>query len=230
LKKHNDLGYVLRAHDTVHKNGLVEKFRYYSGDKFFNPGAETFAELLRKSVFISGFTIKKDLTLPHLMVNDFDATALFQIYLLGEVLMKHKSAYFDEPLTREIEKRDYREGEKHFDREKKKFVPRQVTLDVSISFLSGYTKITEYIDRKYRVNSTALFKKDMSKYFYPSLSLHRNKGMKTFLQYVRMVNKLGFNITLYYYLYVFSLAIFGRKFCDLAITIIKKILGRTPRL
>ena len=230
LKEHGDLGYVLRAHDTVHENGQIEKFRYYAGVKFFEPGAETFAELLRKSVFISGFTIKRDLVLPYLAVDDFDATALFQIYLLGEVIMNHKSAYFDESLTREIEKRDYREGEKHFDHKTKKFIPRQITLDVSISFLSGYVKITKFIDKKHGVNITAIMKKDMSKYFYPSLSVHRDKGLKMFLRYVKMVNKLGFNITIYYYLYIFFLVIFGRKICDYGITMIKKILGRTPKL
>ncbi|MEK7635655.1 MAG: glycosyltransferase family 2 protein [Patescibacteria group bacterium] len=230
LKEHNNLGYVLRAHDTVHENGQIEKFRYYASNKFFEPGAETFAEILRKSVFISGFTIKRDLVLPYLAVDDFDATALFQIYLLGEVIMKNKSAYFDEPLTQEMEKRDYRKDEKHFDRKIKKFIPRQITLDVSISFLSGYAKITEFIDKKYGVNSTDLFKKDMSKYFYPSLSVHRDKGLKTFMRYVKMVNKLGYNITIYYYLYIIFLVVFGRKICDYAITMIKKILGRTPRL
>ncbi|MEK7553568.1 MAG: glycosyltransferase family 2 protein [Patescibacteria group bacterium] len=230
LKQYNELGYVLRAHDTVHENGQIEKFRYYAGEKFFEPGAETFAELLRKSVFISGFTIKRDLVLPYLGVGDFDATALFQIYLLGEVIMKHKSAYFDESLTREIEKRDYRKDEKYFDHKTKKFIPRQITLDVSISFLSGYVKITEFIDKKYGINSIGLFKKDMSKYFYPSLSVHRDKGLKTFLRYVKMINKLGFNITFYYYLYIFFLAVFGRKICDYGITMIKKILNKTPKL
>ncbi len=230
LKRHNDLGYVLRGHDTVHENGQIEKFRYYASTKFFEPGAETFAELLRKSVFISGFTIKKDLVLPYLAVGDFDATALFQIYLLGEVIMKYKSAYFDESLTQEIEKRDYCKDEKYFDRNTKKFVPRQITLDVSISFLSGYVKITEFIDKKYGVDVTAMARKDMSKYFYPSLSVHRDKGLKTFLRYVKMVNKLGFNITIYYYLYIFFLIVFGRKICDYGITMIKKVLGRTPKL
>lgn len=230
LEKHNDLGYVLRAHDTVYKDGYVEKFRYYAGNMFFEPGAETFAEILRKSVFISGFTIKRNLVLPYLMVDDFDETALFQIYLLGEVILKHKSAYFDESLTQEIAERDYRENEKCFDRATQKFIPRQITLDISINFLSGFSKITEFIDKKYGVNSTFAMKKDMSKYFYPSLSVHRDKGLKIFLQYVRMVNKLGFNITIYYYLYIFFLIIFGRKICDSGIRIIKKILGKTPKL
>lgn len=230
LKEHHNLGYVLRAHDTIYEDGGIEKFRYYSETKFFEPGEKTFVELLRKSVFISGFTIKRELVLPYLTVNDFDEGALFQIYLLGEVILKYKSAYFDELLTREIAERNYRKNEQFFDRAAKKFVPRQITLDVSVSFLRGFAKVTEFIDKKYGIHSTVGMKKDMSKYFYPSLSVHRDKGLKVFWQYVKMVNALGFNITIYYYLYIIFLIILGKKICDSGIRIIKNILGKTPKL
>jgi len=229
LKRHNELGYILRAHDTIHEDCSIEKFRYYGKTRFFEPGPDTFAELFRKSVFISGFTIKRELVLPYL-VDDFDGTALFQIYLLGEVVLKHNSAYFDEILTREIAKREYRKDEQYFKKEQGKFVPRQITLDVSVSFLSGFKKITEFIDKKYNVQTTVAMERDMSKYFYPSLSVHRDKGLKTFFEYVKRVNKLRFNTTIYYYLYVILLVIFGRRICDKGIVAIKSVLGKTPRL
>lgn len=228
LKKYSDLGYLLRAHYT-NKNNKIEEFRYYKGTRFFEPGPDTFVDLFRKSVFISGFTIKRDLTLPFL-TDDFDGTALFQIYLLGEVVLKYKSAYFDELFTYEAILDDYREKETLYFSDKKIYTSRPCGVENSLKFLSGYMKVMEFFDKKYGLNITPKIKKDMSKYFYPSLSIHRNKGLKIFLNYVFQVNKLGFNISFYYYLYIFLLAILGKNLCDNGIRIIKKILGKTPKL
>ena len=229
LKQHDDFGYILRSHRKIDKNGKIEEFKYYKGTRFFKPGPDTFVDLFRKSVFISGFTIKRDLILPYL-IDDFDGTALFQIYLLGEVVLKYKSAYFDEPLTQEVLLTDYRKKEMLYLADKKIFVPRLCSVENSLRFLSGYAKVMEFFDKKYNLNITPAIKKDMSKYFYPSLSIHRDKGLITFLKYVFQVNNLGFNISFYYYVYILFLIIFGKNICDNAIMVIKNIFGRTPKL
>lgn len=229
LNQHDDLGYVLRAHIKIEKNREIEEFKYYKETQFFEPGPNTFVELFRKSVFISGFTIRRDLVLPYL-VDNFDDTALFQIYLLGEVVLKHKSAYFRESLTKEVLLTNYRDNETLYLADKKIYVPRPCSVENSLRFLKGYSKIIDFFDKKYNLNIGFAIRKDMSKYFYPSLSIHRDKGIKIFLDYVKQVNKLGFNITIYYYLYIFLLLIFGKRICDNGIRIIKNILGRTPKL
>ncbi|MBI4993481.1 glycosyltransferase family 2 protein [Candidatus Wolfebacteria bacterium] len=229
LKNHEDLGYVLRSHKKIDANGKIENFRYYGKTKFFNSGKDTFIDLFRKSVFISGFTIRRDLVLSYL-IDDFDGTALFQIYLLGEVVLKYKSAYFDEVLTQEVLLTNYRDKELLYLADKKIYVPRPCNVENSLRFLSGYSKLMEFFDKKYNLNVTALIKKDMSKYFYPSLSIHRDKGLKVFFNYVAQVNKLGFNISIYYYIYIALLVIFGKNICDNGIRVLKNIIGKTPHL
>lgn len=229
LKKNDNLGYILRAHRKINEKGKVENFRYFGETKFFDSGKDTFIDLFRKSVFISGFTIRRDLVLPYL-VDDFDGTALFQIYLLGEVVLKHKSAYFDEPLTQEVLLTNYKDKELLYLADKKIFVPRPCNVENSLRFLGGYSKLMEFFDMKYNFNVTHEIKKDMSKYFYPSLSIHRDKGLKIFFSYVFQVNKLGYNISAYYYLYILFLSVFGKNICDNGIRILKNIIGKTPKL
>lgn len=227
LKTNRTLGYILKSHYFIHKNGKKERFRYYEGNKFFQPGLETYVQLFRKSVFISGFTIRRDLVLPYL-IDEFDGTLLFQLYLLAEVALKHSCAYFDVPLTQQ-----YDEGTPEFgssSTEKGLYTPGTITVDNSLRFLSGYFKITGFIDRKHQLDSTAIIRKDMSKYFYPSLAIQRNKGAKVFLHYVGELNKMGFNCTVYYYIYVIVLLLLGKKICDSGIRILKNILGKTPKL
>lgn len=228
IRIHDELGYILRSYRMVYENGPTELFRYYSGNIFFDPGERSYFELFRKSVFISGFTIKRELAMPHL-IDIFDGTLLFQLYLVAEVLLKYPSAYFDEPLTEQYE-RELSPFFGNSEAEKKLYTPGTVTVENSINFMTGFSKITEYVDKKYNLKSTAFIKKDISKYSYPILSIQRERGIKVFLSYVGKLNKLGFNVTPYYYIYVLSLVLFGKKFCDGAIKLIKSVLGRTPKL
>lgn len=227
LRENLRLGYVLRSYYLIHKNGKAERFRYYKGNKFFEPGADSLVQLFRKSVFISGFLIKREPILP-LLSDDFDGTLLFQIYLLSEVVLKYPVAYFDEPLTQ-----GYEGGVPFFGRaeaEKSLYTPGTITVDNSINFLKGFIKIAEFIDKKYGLNFSSLIKKDMSKYFYPSLAIQRSKGLKEFFRYVLRLNQMGFNASIYYYIYVTGLVVFGKNICDNAIRILKNILGKTPEL
>ena len=114
--------------------------------------------------------------------------------------------------------------------EKKEHAVRSPSLQTSINFMKSYIVIPEYFDTKYGIQCAAAVKRDMSKYFYPSLALHRNKGLRVFFGYVRELNKLGFNITVYYYIYVIALTFLGRTVCDNIIRILKNILGKTPQL
>jgi len=227
LEANLSLGYVLKSHVFQHKSGKVEPFRYFSETRFFNAGEETFINLFRKSVFISGFTIKRDY-IQNLLIPNFDGTLLFQLYLLAEVSLNHNCAYFDVPLTKA-----YDEGIPFFgnsETERDLYTPGTITIENSINFLTGFFKITKFIDDKYQLNSTQKIKVDMSKYFYPSLAIQREKGLRTFFRYIKELNKIGFNCTLYYYFYALSLVICGKKVCDYMIVRLKTILGKTPVL
>lgn len=228
LADHEELGYVLKSHYTIHKNGKKERFRYYDGHAFFEPGVAACVSLFRKSVFISGFLIKREIALQHL-VDDLDGTLLFQVYLLGEAVLKYRSAYFDEPLTQQ-----YDEGTPSFgssEAERALYTPGTVTVENSLNFLKGFFRVTGFLDQRHGLDCTHTIKKDMSKYLYPSLAIQRNKGLRVFFGYVSRLNReIGFNITPHYYLYVFALTVLGKGVCDETIRILKDLIGRTPQL
>lgn len=228
LIAHPDLGYVLRSYRLVYTNGSAEPFRYYSGNRFFTPGLETYLELFRKSVFVSGFTIKREFITPFL-IDTFDGTLLFQLYLVAEVTLKYPSAYFDTLLTEQYERElspffGNSEAEKHL------YTPGKVTVTNSVNFMRGFSKIAVYIDKKYHLNSNRKILNDLSKYSYPVLSIQRERGLCVFLAYVGELNKLGLNHTAYYYIYIIGLIFLGKNICDYTICFVKSVLGRTPKL
>ena len=229
LDRHPDLGYVMKSHYLIHNNLQKERFRYFRKSEFFEPGVDAYIELFRKSVYIAGFIIRRDYAAPFL-TSRFDGTMLLQLYLLAEVVLRFPSAYFDVPFTQQYASHRHNVNDVMFDREKNEYIPRRPTIDISLNFLISFSLITEYIDKTHRINSTAQIKKDMSKYFYPSLAVHRDAGLRLFFIYVRELNKLGFNSTFYYYIYIILLTLFGKRVCDWGIWHLKKMLGSTPRL
>lgn len=229
LKQNPQLGYVMKSHYLIHESQQKEVFKYFKETTFFPAGEQTYVSLFRRSVFIAGFMIKRDLAVKHL-TNRFDGTMLIQLYLLAEAVLEFPSAYLDVPFTQQYLSHDHNRNDVMFDRERKQFMARKPTLDISLKFLKSFAQVTEDIDRTHGLTTTPKIKKDMSKYFYPSLAVHRNSGPVFFLKYVKELNKLGFNSSVYYYIYVILLLVLGKKTCDWGIFKIKQFLGRTPQL
>jgi len=227
LKNNRNLGYMLKTSRIIKNDKSIEEFRYYGKTKFFEPGYNAYIALFRKSVFISGFTFKRKYSLPYLS-GHFDGTLLIQLYILAEIVLKYPSAYCDILLTQQYE------GGKPFfgssEVEKEFYTPGTITINNSLNFMSGYFKITNFLDKKYNFNSTKEIKIDISKYSYPILSIQREKGIKEFIRYYRKLKELDINITIYYHIYFLGLLIIGKKYCDKLIQAIKKKLGRTPKL
>ncbi len=227
LGEHEELGYVLRSYRALHADGSIENFKYFSDTCFFEAGYEAYVTLFRKSVFISGFTFKREYTLEN-MTDRFDGSLLYQLYIMAEICMKYPSAYYGIPITQSIDG-----GIPYFgssDAEKDLYTPGTVTIDNSINFMKNFFVITEYMDEKYHITSTEYVKKDISKYAYPILSIQRKRGRKEFSGYHRRLKELGIACTIYYYIYYVLLILFNEKLCDKGIRLIKKIVGKTPKL
>jgi glycosyltransferase involved in cell wall biosynthesis len=227
LKGHSDIGYVLRSYRNNYINGDIEYYRYYDEHKFFEPGYNAYVELYRKSVFVSGFTFKRELV-KNIQTDEFDGTLLYQLYIQAEICMNYPSAYFNEPLTEAYEGGDFYFGSS--EAEKELYVPNKHTVKGEVHFISSFFKITKYMDAKYGIKSTEAILKDMSKYSFPMLALISENGRRDLTDYYRELEKMGFGCTRYFKFYYLAISFFGAKFCKNGIRMIKKILGKTPQL
>lgn len=228
LKENKQSGYILRSYRNIYKNGEVEDFRYFKGDKNFTSGIETYINLFNKSVFISGFCVKRTLSIPF-MTDSLDGSLLFQLYLLAEICIRYQSSYFDFPLTQAIEGNSVpmfgcSDAEKDF------YSPGSITIENSINFLKKYIEVIEFIDYKNNIQTKDIMLKIMSKYSYPSLAIQRGKRRNDYKIYVRELRKIGLNKSLYFEIYNLGLLILGKKGCDFIIRFIKRNLGRRPNL
>lgn len=228
LGKNRDLSFVLRTYHGLHSDGDIELFKYFPSNKFFPKGVESYKTLFRKSVFISGLTFKREHILPY-MVDNFDGTLLFQLYILAETTINHPSAFYEIPLTRQY----IGEGIPFVGSapcERGLFTPGVRTIESSINFMQGFFKITDFIDKKYAIDSSSYIKKDISKYSYPILAVQRDKKIKDFLIYAGKLINMGIANTVYFYIYALALVVLGKNVCDKFIRLIKIIHKKTPSL
>ncbi|PZF72728.1 glycosyltransferase family 2 protein [Taibaiella soli] len=230
LKNHPELGYVLKTHTLIHRDGTKELFKYFPEDKFFEKGVDAYQTLFRKSVLISGFCVKRAYA-ALLQTDQFDGTLLYQLYLLAEVTLHHPSAFCSIPLTCQDESLRAVPLFGSSDTEKSLYKPGEITVANSLNFMDGFFKITAYIDAKYGLRSSGFMKRSFSKYAYPVISIQRNKGSKTFRNYCKQLEeRIDINQSFYYYIYYYSLLFFGKSFCDKMIVRLKRVLGSTPNL
>lgn len=221
------LGYVLRRYLANYADGTHEDFRYENKDVFFQAGQESYIELFRRSVFISGFTFRKDF-FDEYECDEYDGTLLFQLYIQAQICLKHPSAYCDIAITQSFEGGTPFFGNSKV--EKKLYQPGQITYDNSINFLKQVSVMAEGIDRKNGIQCKDEIIKTYSKYSYGYLHEHRDDGIKVYCAYAKELKKIGFASSPYFYLFYISLLILGKRGTRNIIRFIKQILGVTPKL
>jgi abequosyltransferase len=226
VKKNRNMAYFLRSYAEIDKHDKVQHYRYYSSDKYFEPGVSSYVQLFGKSVSMSGYTIKREYVKDY-TIDIFDDTLLYQLYLVAEVCLNHPSAYCNTPFTYVIS-----DGGTYFgvnEKEKGKYLVGRKVSD-NINFIVGRYKITEYIDKRYNINSTELIKIDTSKYCFYILAESRKYGIRYFRSQRKHFIASELNTTIYFYIYYYALLLGGRNICISIIKHIKKFKGRRLHL
>ncbi len=227
VMNHRECGYILRCYQNVTAKGDVAEFKYFNEDKVFPASAETYISMFDKSVFISGFTIKREYA-KAVESDQFDGSLLYQMYLLTEVCRNYSSGYYNIPITQAIEG-----GTPFFgssESEKDLYDPGEISVRNSVNFMKWYCKVVDASAEKYHDDTNKRIKHNMSKYSYTFMYVQRKKGIKTFNAYVKELKQMGFGTSIYFKLYYWGLLILGEKNCTGIIQLIKKLLGRRPKL
>lgn len=230
LKDNIDMSYVLRSYISKLSGNATENFNYLPKTTVLEPGEKTVAWLFKRSVVLCGFTISREEALKY-NTAEIDGTLLYQVYLMSCVCLNKPSIYCDIPITEVgmVFEDNSMFGTSKAEREK--YSKGAITDSNSINFTKSYFEVTTYIDRLYGVNITSKVRVSLSKYSYPFLSIQRKRGLMAFLRYSRRLeSECGLGVTHYFTIYKWSLAIFGERFCNMAIRIIKKFYSHTPNL
>ena len=223
-----EIGVILRAWQSVDKDTgeVLDVHRYFTGDRVFQPGPNTVAAFFRRSVFISGLTVATDAA--RAIASDrLDGTLLYQLYLVGTLLMTMPGYYVSQMTTFR------RSGGEHFfgscDKERGRFAPRQLAPQHSLNFVNGMFEIIEGLESVFGPQVGRLIRSDIARYSYPLLAIQaRTCERSSFRRYASALSDLGFGKYLFFHVYRVALSVLGIQLCDALINRLKVLLGSTP--
>ena len=230
LHAHEKYCYILRSYVRVYNNDRsnIQYFRYYSGDRFFEPGVDGYKEFFLKSVSMSGYTIKRSCALEFSNHKILEGnTLLFQLYLVAEVCLKYPSAYCNTPCAELISDQPQLFGNSK--EEKGVYTPGE-GVSGNLNFINSFFRISEYIDNKNSLKLTPYFKEQLSKYSFYILHGQRKKGKKELRMMKEQLVIIGLGDTLPFKIYYWALMILGPSICVKAVRRLKKIIGHRPSL
>ena len=234
IKNTDNLGVILRSWARADRETreVVEVFRYFDGDRLFEPGDDTVVTLYRRSVSIAGYTINRELAKKY-STDRFDGSLLYQLYLSGMVLSEAKGYYISDLLA--IMRKDSNQTPTHFfgsaKAEKGRFQPGVLETQHSLGFVQGMIEIAQYLE--WHPSRPGLYQRilrDMGNYSYPLLSYQYKQPIVIFTKYYFSLLKMGFWKNPYIHLYYFGLLLVGKQGCEKLIISIKKYFKRTPAL
>ncbi len=223
-----EVSVILRAWQTISKDSeeVLDVHRYFPGDRVFKPGPETVAAFFRRSIFISGLVIQTDAARA-IRTDTFDGTLLYQLYLVGNILMTMPGYY----VSRFTAIR--RAGGEHYFgssvSEHERFVPRQLNPEHSLNFVRGLLAIAGSLESTYGSLVGRLIRSDIARYSYPLLSIQaRISSRSSFQHYAAALSELGLGKYWSFRIYRAALSLAGFRVCDRLIDTCKRILGSTP--
>jgi abequosyltransferase len=223
-----DVGVILRAWQTISKDTgeVLDVHRYFPGDRVFNPGAKSVAAFFRRSIFISGLAINTDAA-RDLSTDKFDGTLLYQLYLVGHLLMARPGYYVSRMTAiRRVG------GEHYFGssvNERERFAPRHLTPEHSLNFVRGLFEVAQSLESLHGPEVGRMIRSDIARYSYPLLTIQARTCTKaSFKRYASDLSQLGLGKYFLFCVYRVSLSVAGFRICDAFIESIKRVLGSTP--
>ncbi len=223
-----NLGVILRAWQTISKDTgeVLDVHRYFPTDRVFNPGPETVAAFFRRSVFISGLAVRTDMARA-IRTDEFDGTLLYQLYLVGNILMTMPGYYMSRMTALRRAGGDHYFGSS--ESERGRFAPLQLTPEHSLNFVRGLFAIAGSLESAHGLLVGRLIRSDIARYSYPLLAIQARKSSRSsFRHYVAALSELGLGKYLSFRIYRIALSLAGFRACDAIIEACKRMVGSTP--
>ncbi len=229
VTRHPNIGVLLRSYATFDgtPDNIVQTCRYFDKERIFSAGEETVATFFRRSVVISGLVIHRD-SAEKYATEEFDGNLLYQLYLIARILLEMDGLFSPEILAY------YRlGGVPDFGNninERGKYIPRQITPNSSLEFISGMLKIAAHVEANQEVAIYHKILHDIGNYSYPILAIQARLPLFHFLKYCLNLSKLGLWQNGLFFIYIVSLLTLGTRGSNWLIQFIKAKYGHTPVL
>ncbi len=227
LNRYENVGVVMRSYASFEgsPDNIKQIHRYFATERFFPAGPETIVTFYRRLVVLPGVTIHRESALQY-ATDRFDGTALYQIYLVANILADKNGLSLPEILA--LNRHGGIPDLGNSPKERGRFVPTEQTPESSVYFVAGMLEIAKYIEASRGIKVYEKILQDIGNYSYPILSIQAKRSLPVFLRYAYQLAQLGFWKNAKFHVYFLSLLLLGPERMDQVISRIKNKLGFTP--
>jgi O-antigen biosynthesis alpha-1,2-rahmnosyltransferase len=229
LGRYPGIGVVLRTYASFDgsPDTIIQVFRYFDGERLFEPGCDSIVTFFRRSVVLPGMVIRRAAALQY-ATDEFDGSLLYQLYLVGRIMAVERGLFLPEILTL------YRNGGVpdfgNSDAERGKFVPGAIVPESSLHFMASMLRIARAVEERSTFPVYRPIVKDLANYSYPFIALQAAQPRRVFARYCWRLSRMGFGRYPLFHAYIAALIVLGPATVERLIRMIKRRIGHTPVL
>jgi glycosyltransferase involved in cell wall biosynthesis len=229
IKRHPNVGLVMKSYglfdETPEKVNQV--IRWFKEETELPAGETSIRFAFRRSGVISGYIVDRD-SAQAVATNKFDGTLYYQMHLTANVLINKTAVCTPSVLIlcRGNEPPQFGNSEK----EKGKYVPGRYTPEARLNMVGGALSIIRDLRDTRGIDVVDDVIHDYANYFYPYIKDQLNLPIGAFYRLYRGYGRMGFRKYALFHLYFVLGFILGEKRFDALTAIVRKKLGRSPRL
>jgi hypothetical protein len=227
--RHPDIGIVIRSYAwfKTDPSKPEDTIRYFSEERFFPAGADTIGTFFRRSGVISGFVVSAQKARA-VATDKFDGFLFYQMYLTASILARANGVFTPIVLTysRDTEAPDFGNAAS----EKGVFQPGGYTPAARLHMINGMLTIAKAVEKESGVMISEQILADIGNYIYPYVRDQLNITPTQYYEFYRALGRLGLSKQLNFHLIMGMAYILKMKNFDYTVALVRRLLGRTPRL
>lgn len=229
IRRHPNVGLILKSYGIFESSpeNISQVIRWFNEEKEFPAGPPAIRFAFRRSGVISGYVVHRD-SANAAATDKFDGTLFYQMHLTANVLI-NKAAVCTPvmlALCRAGEAPDFGSSA----REKGKYVPGKYTPEARLNMVGGVLSIIRNLKEGTGTDVVEDVIHDYANYFYPYIKDQLELPIRDFFRLYRAYARMGFARYPLFHVYCFLGYVLGEKRFDALTNVVRKRLGRSPRL
>jgi len=228
IRRHPNAGVILKSYglfrdtpETVH-----QEIRWFKEERELPSGVRAIRFAFRRSGVIAGYIVHRDAA-NEAATEKFDGTLYYQMHLTANVLADKTVVCTPKVLVL------CREGVPEFgsaEKEKGKYIPGRYTPQARLNMIGGALSIIRELKETRGIDVVEDVIHDYANYFYPYIKDQLDLPVRDYFALYRAYARMGFGRYPLYHLYFMMGYVLGEKRFDVLTAIIRRNLGRSPRL
>lgn len=227
-RRRPNAGVILKSYGLFRDSpeNITQEIRWFREEKEFPAGIPSIRFAFRRSGVISGYVVHRD-NAAEVATDAFDGTLFYQMHLTANVLVNKTAVCTPKVLVL------CRDGIPEFgsaEKERGKYTPGQYTPQARLNMIGGVLSIIRNLKETQGVDVVEDVIHDYANYFYPYIKDQLDLPLTEFYELYRAYGVMGFARYPLFHLYFVVGYLLGERRFDALTALVRKRLGRTPRL